>query len=84
MEIHPKLVFDLVAGALFIAFILLMLFGSELPDVILGLPKSVRKPVSTCIMRLSIGLNFLEFVCLVIILRINTLNRFCKSRKKRA
>jgi hypothetical protein len=39
MEIHPKFVFDLVAGALFIAFILLMLFGSELPDVILGLPK---------------------------------------------
>lgn len=39
MEIHPKIVFDLVGGALFVAFILLMFFGSELPDVILGLPK---------------------------------------------
>ena len=39
MEIHPKIVFDLVGGALFIAFVLLMLFGSGLPDVILGLPK---------------------------------------------
>ena len=37
MEIHPKYIFDLVGGALFVAFILLMFFGSELPDVILGL-----------------------------------------------
>lgn len=39
MDIHPKRVFDLVAGALLFAGFILVFFQEELPDMILGLQK---------------------------------------------
>ena len=37
MDIHPKRVFDLVSGALFIAGFVIIFFNFNLPDEILGL-----------------------------------------------